>query len=375
MTHALRGVLSCPDVREVVVVVPGDSVEEFRAACDLAAAPRGGSTSHAATAPVTIVRGGAERTDSVAAGLAALTDEVGIVLVHDAARALTPVDVFDRVVHAVRAGHAAVVPGLPVTDTIKTVDDEDRVVATPDRAALRAVQTPQGFLRETLERAHAEAGDGPVTDDAGLVERLGPAVHVVPGDLRSLKVTTAADLRTVEGLLGDRSAHAGRPVLLVLAGLPGVGKTTTARAWARRHRAVHVRIDTLEQALVRADAFSDVGVLGYAAGYELAADQLRLGLWVVADSVNPVPETRRAWAQVAERTGARLVEVELTCHDPAEHQRRVEERPADIAGHEPPGWDAVRAHDYRAWTGAPLTIDTGQHGVEAVVALIEEALE
>ena len=152
---------------------------------------------------VTVVPGGAERTDSVAAGLRALDPAAGVVLVHDAARALTPREVFERVVEAVRGGHPAVIPALPVTDTIKSVDAEDRVVDTPDRAGLRAVQTPQGFLRETLERAHAEAPRA-ATDDAGLVEAAGGQVVVVPGSMEALKVTTPWDLRVAELILAGR---------------------------------------------------------------------------------------------------------------------------------------------------------------------------
>jgi 2-C-methyl-D-erythritol 4-phosphate cytidylyltransferase len=148
---------------------------------------------------VTVVAGGAERGDSVAAGLAALSDRVGIVLVHDAARCLTPADVFGRVVDAVRHGAVAVVPGVPVVDTIKVVDSAGRVVATPERSQLRAVQTPQGFRRDVLERAHAESSEA--TDDAGLVERLGETVLVVEGDPRALKVTTPADLEAAARIL------------------------------------------------------------------------------------------------------------------------------------------------------------------------------
>ncbi len=149
--------------------------------------------------PVTVVVGGAERGDSVAAGLRALSGAVELVLVHDAARCLTPVEVFDRVVAAVRSGAVAVVPGAVVVDTVKQVDADGYVVATPDRASLRAVQTPQGFRRDVLERAHALSSIA--TDDAGLVERLGERVLVVEGDARSLKITTPADLDAAERLL------------------------------------------------------------------------------------------------------------------------------------------------------------------------------
>jgi 2-C-methyl-D-erythritol 4-phosphate cytidylyltransferase len=146
-----------------------------------------------------VVAGGAERSASVAAGLAALDPACDVVLVHDAARCLTPATVFDRVVAAVRAGHAGVVPGVPVVDTVKAVDPDGLVTATPERATLRAVQTPQGFRREVLEEAHAGGADA--TDDAGLVEALGHRVLVVEGDVRAFKVTTALDLAHAERLV------------------------------------------------------------------------------------------------------------------------------------------------------------------------------
>lgn len=154
---------------------------------------------------VVVVDGGPSRQASVAAALRALRPEVDVVLVHDAARALAPVGMLARVVAAVRAGHRAVVPGLPATDTVKQVgpsvgDGAAPVVGTPDRDTLRLVQTPQGFERSLLDAAHAagtdRAGDeaSAATDDAALVEALGEPVWVVPGDPLALKVTTATDL-------------------------------------------------------------------------------------------------------------------------------------------------------------------------------------
>jgi 2-C-methyl-D-erythritol 4-phosphate cytidylyltransferase len=192
--HALHGVLSCAAVAEVVLVVP----DTHRAQSDELA--EGVCRELGSATPVTVVPGGAERGDSVAAGLRVLGGGVDIVLVHDAARCLTPVDVFDRVVAAVAAGAVAVVPGTAVIDTIKQVDGDGFVVGTPDRSGLRAVQTPQGFRRDVLERAHAVSSDA--TDDAGLVERLGERVLVVEGDPRALKVTTPSDLEAAARLLG-----------------------------------------------------------------------------------------------------------------------------------------------------------------------------
>lgn len=141
---------------------------------------------------VDVVPGGLERTDSVAAGMAALRDDDHIVLVHDAARSLAPPALFSRLVQEVRSGYPAVVPGLPVSDTIKQVDESGVVVSTPDRASLRAVQTPQAFRRELLEQAHAAGAHA--TDDAALVEAIGVQVRVVPGDPLAFKITTPDDL-------------------------------------------------------------------------------------------------------------------------------------------------------------------------------------
>ncbi len=150
-----------------------------------------------------LVPGGAERSDSVAAALAALP-ACEVVLVHDAARCLAPVALFERLVDAVLGtGAPAVVPGIPVVDTIKAVDADGWVVSSPERAGLRIAQTPQAFRHEILLRAHAVGGSG-ATDDAVLVEQLGERVLVIDGDPRALKITTQEDLRTAARLLaGD----------------------------------------------------------------------------------------------------------------------------------------------------------------------------
>ena len=133
----------------------------------------------------------------------AAVEPVGLVVVHDAARPLAGVHLFQRVVAAVRAGADGAVPGLPVPDTIKRVDPSGRrVVETPDRAALRAIQTPQAFSAAVLRRAHAAGGDA--TDDAALVEALGATVVVVDGDPSNLKITGPDDLVRAEVLLTRR---------------------------------------------------------------------------------------------------------------------------------------------------------------------------
>lgn len=159
-------------------------------------------------------------------------------------------------------------------------------------------------------------------------------------------------------------------MLIALAGLPGTGKTTIARALARALPAVHLRIDSIEQALRRCGV--RVEGEGYEVAHAVAADNLRHGLTVIADCVNPWPLTRDAWRAVARDAGAALLEVEIVCSDAAEHRRRVEARAADLPGHALPTWQAVVERDYRPWDREHLVIDTARLGVDEAVAHIVE---
>jgi 2-C-methyl-D-erythritol 4-phosphate cytidylyltransferase len=198
LVHAVRALAASRIVDLVVVAAPAESVESVSSML----------SEQDFAADVTVVTGGETRQDSVARALLALPADVDVVLVHDAARPLVPEEVVTSVAAAVRAGHPAVVPGLPVVDTIKEVDGSSDVVRTVDRAPLRAIQTPQGFERAVLQRAHAATDlDDPVaTDDAGLVERLGLPVHVVAGHEEAFKVTRPFDVVMAEAILARRRA-------------------------------------------------------------------------------------------------------------------------------------------------------------------------
>ena len=189
LAHAVRALVAEPRVGLIVLACP-DGLEEQMAA--LAASQPGG-------VPVVAVTGGATRAGSVAAALAVVPDDLSVVLVHDAARCLVPVEVVAAVIDAVLAGAPAVVPGAPVVDTIRALE-EGGGSHTVDRSMLRAVQTPQGFDAGVLRRAHA-AGSSDATDDAGMVEALGLPVTLVPGHPRAFKVTTAQDLVLAEALV------------------------------------------------------------------------------------------------------------------------------------------------------------------------------
>ncbi|MEU3597459.1 2-C-methyl-D-erythritol 4-phosphate cytidylyltransferase [Streptomyces sp. NPDC006798] len=208
LVHAVRAMAASNAVGLVVVVAPPEDAQGVRALLADVALPE--------RTEVTVVPGGATRQESVRLGLAAVPDDVTVVLVHDAARPLVPVDTVDAVIEAVRDGAPAVVPALPLADTVKEVEPgakgaPEPVVATPERARLRAVQTPQGFDRATLLRAHDQVppeGEG-ATDCAGMVERLGEPVVVVPGHEEAFKVTRPLDLVLAEAVLARRRANDG----------------------------------------------------------------------------------------------------------------------------------------------------------------------
>lgn len=205
LVHAVRAMARSRAVALVVVVAPPADTIEVRRLLDEHALPE--------RTEILVVPGGETRQDSVRAGLDALPADITAVLIHDAARPLVPVDTVDSVVEAVRDGAPAVVPALPLADTVKEVEpgrpgEPEPVVATPVRARLRAVQTPQGFDLATLRLAHekiAVAGEG-ATDDAGMVEQLGVTVVVVPGHEEAFKVTRPLDLVLAEAVLARRRA-------------------------------------------------------------------------------------------------------------------------------------------------------------------------
>jgi 2-C-methyl-D-erythritol 4-phosphate cytidylyltransferase len=190
LTLAIDGLIASGVVDHIVIMTPAELVGAAQ-----------GLAGSACPVPVSVVPGGAERTDSVRAGIAA-APQASHFLVHDAARALTPPALIARVVAELRAGHPAVVPGLAVTDTIKSVDAQGDVTGTPDRAGLRAIQTPQGFEAELLRRAYAAGLQA--TDDAALVEAFGVRVRVIPGDPMAFKITTPLDLHLARTLLAER---------------------------------------------------------------------------------------------------------------------------------------------------------------------------
>ncbi|QNI08822.1 2-C-methyl-D-erythritol 4-phosphate cytidylyltransferase [Mycobacterium kubicae] len=189
--RAVTGLLDSGVVDTVVVAVPPDRTDEAKLILGRNA---------------TVVPGGSSRTDTVSRALAALratpdTAAPDFVLVHDAARALTPPALIARVVEALRSGRDGVVPALPVSDTIKAVDANGLVLGTPERAGLRAVQTPQGFATELLLRAYQNAGSAVFTDDASLVEHVGGQVHVVDGDPLAFKITNQLDLMLAKAIV------------------------------------------------------------------------------------------------------------------------------------------------------------------------------
>ena len=207
LVHAVRALSRARLVDLVVVAAPGGGVADVKALLG----------SHDIGADVVVVAGADDRRGSVARALAALPAEVDAVLVHDAARPLAPSELVDVVAKALLDGHPAVVPGIPLSDTVKRIGEMDGmfapVMATLQRGDLRSIQTPQGFARDVLARAHAALDGGVadtqhcVGDDADLVARLGVPVVVVPGSSDAFEITKPIDLVFAEAVLHGRRVN------------------------------------------------------------------------------------------------------------------------------------------------------------------------
>ncbi len=200
LEHCLDAVFETSDLTQVVVVAPAEDLAEALTLCEASAG--------VAASALRVVAGGQTRQASVTAGLGALNADIDTVLVHDAARAFTPVDQFDRVSSAVTATGGGVVPVLVVTDTIKKTDASGRVVSTLDRRELVVAQTPQGFPRAELDRAYA-AATTEETDDAALFAAAGGTVTTVAGDAVAFKITTPWDLRRAEQVAASHRIAGG----------------------------------------------------------------------------------------------------------------------------------------------------------------------
>lgn len=150
-----------------------------------------------------------------------------------------------------------------------------------------------------------------------------------------------------------------KPLLIVLGGLPGVGKTTLAKKLAAYYKAAFIRVDSIEQSILNSSLdIEDVAEAGYETGFLIAKDNLQLGNSVVADSVNPIALSRQAWKECAKESDCHIIEIELICSDSKEHRNRVERRSADIIGHKLPDWQSVLDREYEKWESPNIVIDT-----------------
>lgn len=183
LEHAFVRFAKHPAIGRCIVVAPADRVEDA-----------------ARVTAATVVAGGSTRRASVAAGLAAVDEDVEFVLVHDVARPFVPATVLDAVIGALAAGADGVIPVVAIHDTVRQIDADGALAGVIDRASLVAVQTPQGFRRAVLAQAHAQPGGADATDDAALVEAIGRRVVAVPGDDLAFKVTTPLDLARAEAV-------------------------------------------------------------------------------------------------------------------------------------------------------------------------------
>jgi 2-C-methyl-D-erythritol 4-phosphate cytidylyltransferase/2-C-methyl-D-erythritol 2,4-cyclodiphosphate synthase len=203
LEHALEHIVSVPGLSQIVVASHENHVPEFELIVRAKVASLG-----AGHLGLSFTPGGTSRQGSITNALAKVHADLSVVLVHDAARAFAPAELFDRVANAVRKTGLSIVPVLPIVDSIKKVD-VDVLVAAVDRSELRAAQTPQGFVAGELIAAHANA-KGDFTDDAALMQSLGKKVQTVEGDAAAFKITTPADLAYAELVQSSGAAWANQ---------------------------------------------------------------------------------------------------------------------------------------------------------------------
>lgn len=163
--------------------------------------------------------------------------------------------------------------------------------------------------------------------------------------------------------------------LIIFSGLPGSGKSTLATQLASTLGATYLRIDTVEQALRDVCGIKEVEGMGYRLSYRIAQENLRLGLTVIADSVNPEEFTRDEWNAVATDVGSDFINVEIFCSIASEHKSRVENRGPSVKGASPPTWADVQSRDFHAWTDERIAIDTAGSSVETSFRELLELVE
>ncbi|MCY1538310.1 AAA domain protein [compost metagenome] len=164
-----------------------------------------------------------------------------------------------------------------------------------------------------------------------------------------------------------------KAILFVLSGLPGAGKSTISQFLARKYKAMYLRIDTIEQRL--RDLYnSDVAGEGYSLAYQIAADNLKLAINVVADSCNPIFLTRKKWEEVAINNNSIFINIEVICSDKNEHRKRIETRNAEVEGLKLPTWAEVQNREYHPWKSQRVLIDTANKSIEATLEELDKDL-
>lgn len=198
LSLTIKRVLEIQRVGHLIIAVPADFKNEALDHIDRAMRESNKKI------PVDVVAGGITRTESVKNSLLALDQLDSYVLVHDAARPFVPAEVFNSVINKLDQGFKVVIPVIPVSDTIKTVNEKDEVINTLDRSQLKAVQTPQGFARDVLSEIYATSNLKPTTDDAGLAEIAGIDVSTIHGSVESFKITTPFDLEMATSFMNRK---------------------------------------------------------------------------------------------------------------------------------------------------------------------------